>query len=98
MMHVNAWLVDAFLQAQLAQSVGASEHLGSQQLPPLVVQQSLVSWISAHELLLCAMYLSIVGTYRISISPLLSIMSNVRSTNVITGLVFFLIMCVVNVY
>jgi hypothetical protein len=72
--------------------------LGSQQLPPLVVQQSLVSWISAHKLLLCAMYLSIVGTYRISISPLLSIMSNVRSTNVITGLVFLLIMCVVNVY
>jgi hypothetical protein len=49
-MHVNAWSVDAFLQAQLAQAVGTSEHLGSQQLPPLVVQQSLVVLISAHTL------------------------------------------------
>ena len=49
-MHVNAWSVDAFLQAQLAQAVGTSEHLCSQQLPPLVVQQSLVVLISAHTL------------------------------------------------
>ena len=38
MMHVNAWSIDAFLKAQLAQAVGTSEYLGSQQFPSLVVQ------------------------------------------------------------
>ena len=37
-MHVNAWGNEALGLAQLAQAVGTSEHLGSQQLPPLVVQ------------------------------------------------------------
>ena len=37
-MHVHAWRDDAFLQAHLAQSVGASEHRSTQQLPPWAVQ------------------------------------------------------------
>jgi hypothetical protein len=37
-MHVNTSGDEAFSLAQLAQAVGTSEHLGSQQLPPLVVQ------------------------------------------------------------
>ena len=37
-MHVNAWGDEALGLAQLAQSVGTSEHLGSQQLPSLIVQ------------------------------------------------------------
>ena len=49
-MHVHAWGDEALSLAQLAQASGTSEHLGSQQLPPLVVQQSLVSWVSAHTL------------------------------------------------
>ena len=48
-MHVHAWGYEALSLAQLAQAVGTSEHLGPQQLPPLVIQQSLVSWVSAHR-------------------------------------------------
>jgi hypothetical protein len=37
-MHVNAWGDESLSLAQLAQASGTSEHLGSQQFPPLVVQ------------------------------------------------------------
>ena len=37
-MHVNAWGDEALSLAQLAQTSSTPEHLGSQQLPPLVVQ------------------------------------------------------------
>ena len=36
--HVHAWGDEAISLAQLAQASGTSEHLGSQQLPPFVVQ------------------------------------------------------------
>ena len=37
-MHVHAWGDEALGLAQLAQASGTSEHLGSQQFPPLVVE------------------------------------------------------------
>ena len=49
---VHAWRVDALLEAHLAQSVGTPEHRSAQQLPLLVVQQSLVVLVSAHTLIL----------------------------------------------
>ena len=36
--HIHTWGDEAFSLAQLAQAIGTSEHLGSQQLPSLVVQ------------------------------------------------------------
>ena len=48
MVHVHTRRVDTLLKAFLAQSVGALEHLSSQHLPSLIVQQLLVSWVSAH--------------------------------------------------
>ena len=48
--YIHPWRVDALLKAFLAQSVGALEHLSSQQLPSLIIQQLLVSWVSAHGL------------------------------------------------
>ena len=48
--HIHPWRVDALLKAFLAQSVGSLEHLSSQHLPSPIIQQLLVSWVSAHRI------------------------------------------------